>query len=570
MKRLFPFLKPYRLQLTIGPFFKLSEAVLEILIPTFMAMLIDNGINKGDSAYVVKMGVFMFIVATCGVIFALICQYSASIASQGFGTDVRNAMYKKIGTLSFSQIDKFGTSSLINRITGDVNQLQGAVAMLIRLVIRAPFLCIGGLVMAMMIDMKLSVIFMIVIPLFVFVLFLVMFRAVPLYKSVQKKLDTLTLVLRENLSGVRVIRAFAGVKKERERFNEKNDDFARTAIRVGRIAALTNPLTTIIMNLAAIAVIYFGGIRVNTGNLTQGEVIAFINYITQILNAMIVLANLVVMYTKAYASALRVSEVLAAEPEITYGDKDFNTDSENIIEFKNVSLRYGGGRAAAIENINLAVKRGETLGIIGGTGSGKSTLVSLIPRFYDATEGSVLLGGTDIREIKEEEIRANVAIVQQRANLFSGTIKENLRIAKADVTEEEMRAAATTAQAVEFIDRLPNGLDTYVSESGNNLSGGQKQRLCIARALVKNAPILILDDSASALDFATDAALRKAIKENTSSKTVIIVSQRVNTVKNADRIVCMDDGEIAGIGTHEELLASCGIYHEICVSQEQI
>ena len=570
MKRLFPFLKPYRLQLTIGPFFKLSEAVLEILIPTFMAMLIDNGINKGDSAYVVKMGVFMFIVATCGVIFALICQYSASIASQGFGTDVRNAMYKKIGTLSFSQIDKFGTSSLINRITGDVNQLQGAVAMLIRLVIRAPFLCIGGLVMAMMIDMKLSVIFMIVIPLFVFVLFLVMFRAVPLYKSVQTKLDTLTLVLRENLSGVRVIRAFAGVKKERERFNEKNDDFARTAIRVGRIAALTNPLTTIIMNLAAIAVIYFGGIRVNTGNLTQGEVIAFINYITQILNAMIVLANLVVMYTKAYASALRVSEVLAAEPEITYGDKDFNTDSENIIEFKNVSLRYGGGRAAAIENINLAVKRGETLGIIGGTGSGKSTLVSLIPRFYDATEGSVLLGGTDIREIKEEEIRANVAIVQQRANLFSGTIKENLRIAKADVTEEEMRAAATTAQAVEFIDRLPNGLDTYVSESGNNLSGGQKQRLCIARALVKNAPILILDDSASALDFATDAALRKAIKENTSSKTVIIVSQRVNTVKNADRIVCMDDGEIAGIGTHEELLASCGIYHEICVSQEQI
>ena len=570
MKRLFPFLKPYRLQLTIGPFFKLSEAVLEILIPTFMAMLIDNGINKGDSAYVVKMGVFMFIVATCGVIFALICQYSASIASQGFGTDVRNAMYKKIGTLSFSQIDKFGTSSLINRITGDVNQLQGAVAMLIRLVIRAPFLCIGGLVMAMMIDMKLSVIFMIVIPLFVFVLFLVMFRAVPLYKSVQTKLDTLTLVLRENLSGVRVIRAFAGVKKERERFNEKNDDFARTAIRVGRIAALTNPLTTIIMNLAAIAVIYFGGIRVNTGNLTQGEVIAFINYITQILNAMIVLANLVVMYTKAYASALRVSEVLAAEPEITYGDKDFNTDSENIIEFKNVSLRYGGGRAAAIENINLAVKRGETLGIIGGTGSGKSTLVSLIPRFYDATEGSVLLGGTDIRDIKEEEIRANVAIVQQRANLFSGTIKENLRIAKADVTEEEMRAAVETAQATEFTDRLPEGLDTYVSESGNNLSGGQKQRLTIARALVKNAPVLIMDDSASALDFATDAALRKAIKENTASKTVIIVSQRVNTVKSADRIVCMDDGEIAGIGTHEELLASCGIYHEICVSQEQI
>ena len=570
MKRLFPFLKPYRLQLIIGPFFKLSEAVLEILIPTFMAMLIDNGINKGDGDYVVRMGIFMFIVATCGVIFALICQFSASIASQGFGTDVRNALFKKIGTLSFSQIDKLGTSSLINRITGDVNQLQGAVAMLIRLVIRAPFLCIGGLVMAIAIDLKLSIIFMIVIPLFILVLFLVMFKAVPLYKSVQTKLDKLTLVLRENLSGVRVIRAFAGVRREKKRFDDKNDDYARTAIRVGRIAALTNPLTTIIMNLAAIAVIYFGGIRVNTGNLTQGEVIAFINYITQILNAMIVLANLVVLYTKAYASALRVSEVLAEEPEITYGDKKFNADNNTAIEFKNVSLRYGGSRAAAIENINLAVRKGETLGIIGGTGSGKTTLVSLIPRFYDVTGGAVTLGGVDIKELAESEIRDNVAVVQQRANLFSGTIKENLRIAKADATDEEMRLAAETAQATEFIDRLEKGFDTYVSQSGNNLSGGQKQRLTIARALVKNAPILILDDSASALDFATDAALRKAIKENTASQTVIIVSQRVNTVKNADRIVCMDDGEIVGVGTHDELIKTCDIYHEICVSQEQI
>lgn len=570
MKKLFPFLKPYRLQLTIGPFFKLSEAVLEILIPTFMAMLIDNGINMGDRSYIIKMGVFMFIVATCGVIFALICQYSASFASQGFGTDVRNAMFKKIGTLSFTQLDKLGTSSLINRVTGDVNQLQGAVAMLIRLVIRAPFLCVGGLVMAMMIDLKLSIIFMIVIPLFILVLFLVMFKAVPLYQSVQKKLDKLTLVLRENLSGVRVIRAFAGVKREKERFGEKNDDYARTAIRVGRIAALTNPLTTIIMNLAAIAVIYFGGIRVNTGHLSQGEVIAFINYITQILNAMIVTANLVILYTKAYASATRVSEVLSAEPEIVYGSGKFNPDSEAAVVFDNVSLKYAGSRAAAIENINLTVKKGETLGIIGGTGSGKSTLISLIPRFYDATEGSVLLGGADIRELAENEIRDNVAIVQQRANLFSGTVKDNLRMAKADATDDEMRRAADTAQATEFIDRLNRGFDTQVSQSGNNLSGGQKQRLTIARALVKNAPILILDDSASALDFATDAALRRAIKENTASKTVIIVSQRVNTVKNADRIVVMDDGAIVGIGTHDELVKTCEIYHEICVSQEQL
>lgn len=570
MKRLFPFLKPYRLQLTIGPFFKLSEAVLELLIPTLMALLIDNGVNAGNRDYVIKMGILMLVIATCGVIFAYICQYSASIASQGFGTDVRNAMFKKIGTLSFTQLDKLGTPSLINRITGDVNQLQSAVAMLIRLVIRAPFLCVGGLIMAMTIDLKLSIIFMIVIPLFILVLFLVMFKAVPLYKSVQKKLDTLTLVLRENLSGVRVIRAFAGVKREKERFDDKNKDYADTAIRVGKIAALTNPVTTIIMNLAAIAVIYFGGIRVNTGHLSQGEVIAFINYITQILNAMIVVANLVVLYTKAYASALRVGEVLSVEPAIRYGEKSVGAKSENAVEFKNVSLTYAGSKVPALDNINLTVRIGETLGVIGGTGSGKSTLVSLIPRFYDVTQGEILLNGIPIKEYSEDALRSTVAIVQQRAALFSGTVADNMRMAKADVTMEEMRKAADVAQATEFIDRLEDGFDTHVSQGGNNLSGGQKQRLTIARALVKNSPILILDDSASALDYATDANLRRAIKENTDSQTVIIVSQRVNSVKDADRIVVLDDGEIVGIGTHRELIKTCEIYKEICYSQEQI
>lgn len=570
MKRLFPFLKPYRLQLTIGPFFKLSEAVLELLIPTLMALLIDNGVNAGDKGYVIRMGILMLVIATCGVIFAYICQYSASIASQGFGTDVRNAMFKKIGTLSFAQLDKFGTPSLINRITGDVNQLQSAVAMLIRLVIRAPFLCVGGLIMAMAIDLKLSIIFMIVIPLFILVLFLVMFKAVPLYKSVQKKLDTLTLVLRENLSGVRVIRAFAGVNREKERFDDKNKDYADTAIRVGKIAALTNPVTTIIMNLAAIAVIYFGGIRVNTGHLSQGEVIAFINYITQILNAMIVVANLVVLYTKAYASALRVGEVLSVEPTIKYGEKQVSAKSENAVEFKNVSLTYAGSKVPALDNINLTVRTGETLGVIGGTGSGKTTLVSLIPRFYDVTEGEVLINGAPIKDYSEDELRDTVAIVQQRAALFSGTVADNLRMAKADATMEEMRAAADVAQATEFIDRLEDGFDTHVSQGGNNLSGGQKQRLTIARALVKNSPILILDDSASALDYATDANLRRAIKENTDSQTVIIVSQRVNSVKDADRIVVLDDGEIVGIGAHRELIKTCEIYKEICYSQEQI
>lgn len=569
MKKLFPFLKPYRLQLTVGPFFKLAEAVLELLIPTLMAFLIDKGINMGNSSYVIKMGIVMFVIATFGVIFAYICQYSASIASQGFGTDLRNAMFKKIGTLSFSQVDKFTSPSLLNRLTGDVNQLQSAVAMLIRLVIRAPFLCIGGVIMAVAIDLKLSIIFMIVIPLFIFVLFLVMFKAVPLYKSVQSKLDALTLVLRENLSGVRVIRAFAGVGRERKRFNDKNTDYSDTAIRVGKIAALTNPATTIIMNFAAIAVIYFGGIRVNTGHLSQGEVIAFINYITQILNAMIVVANLVVLFTKAYASSIRVSEVLSAEPEIVYGTLGKGGNSENAIEFKNVSLTYGKSKVAAAENINLEIKKGETLGIIGGTGSGKTTLISLIPRFYDATKGQVLIDGNDVKEYSEDYLRQEIAIVQQRAALFAGTVADNLRMGKNNATEEEMKKAADVAQASEFIDRLEDGYNTYVSQGGNNLSGGQKQRLTIARALIKNSPILILDDSASALDYATDAALRKAIKENTDSKTVIIVSQRVNSVKDADRIVVMDDGEIVGIGTHSSLFNTCEIYKEICVSQEQ-
>lgn len=569
MKRLFPFLKPYRLQLTIGPFFKLSEAVLEILTPTLMALLIDNGINAHNWDYIIRMGIIMFVIATCGVGFAYICQYSASIASQGFGTDVRNAMFKKINSLSFSQLDKFGTPSLINRVTGDVNQLQSAVAMLIRLVIRAPFMCIGGLVMAMAIDLKLSIIFMVVIPFFILVLFLVMFKAVPLYKSVQHKLDKLTLVLRENLSGVRVIRAFAGVKREKERFNNKNTDYADTAIRVGKIAALTNPATTIIMNIAAIAVIYFGGIRVNTGHLSQGQVIAFINYITQILNAMIVVANLVVLYTKAYASALRVSEVLAVDPDIKYGGETVSPKSDNAVEFKNVSFTYKGSKVPAVDNINLNIKTGETLGIIGGTGSGKTTLVSLIPRFYDVTEGEIFINGVNVRNYDEKTLRDEIAIVQQRAALFSGTIADNMRMAKKDATDAQMRKAAQVAQATEFIDRLENGFETYVSQGGNNLSGGQKQRLTIARALIKNSPILILDDSASALDYATDANLRRAVKENTDSNTVIIVSQRVNSVKNADRIVVMDDGEIVGIGTHKELFENCEIYKEICFSQEQ-
>lgn len=569
MKKLFPFLKPYRLQLIAGPIFKLSEAVLEIILPTLMALLIDNGINKNDVGYTVRMSGIMLIIATLGAVFAYICQYSASIASQGVGTDIRNAMYKKIQTFSHKETDRFGTPSLINRVTGDVNLIQNAVAMLIRLVIRAPFLCVGGLVMAMILDLKLSVILMTVIPLFVIILSIIMKKAVPLYKKVQDKLDALTLILRENLSGVRVIRAFAGNESERKRFSDANREYADSAVFVGKIAALTNPLTTVIMNLAIAAVIWFGGIRVNIGAMTQGQIIAYINYITQILNAMIVVANLVVLFTRAYASCKRVSEVLETEPSVKDGGGAKGSIGDAKIKFENVSLAYNKSGAKALSDISFEVRTGETIGIIGSTGSGKSSLAGLVPRFYDATDGRVLVDGEDVRDYKLSELRDKIGIVQQKATLFSGTVKENLRMGKPDADDEEIKRAAEIAQAAEFIPRLENGYDSQISQSGTNLSGGQRQRLTIARAIIKNPEILIMDDSASALDYATDAALRKAIKENTRDMTVIIISQRVNTVKNSDRIIVLDDGKIAGIGTHDELLRTCGEYREICISQEQ-
>ena len=570
MRTLFPFLKPYRLQLVIGPFFKLSEAVLEILIPTLMALLIDNGVNRGDTGYILKIGALMLVIATCGVIFAYICQYSASIASQGFGTDVRNALFRHINTFSYPQLDRFGTSSLINRLTGDVNQLQSAVAMLIRLVIRAPFLCVGGLIMAMILDVKLSIIFMIVIPLFVVVLILVMTKAVPLYQSVQKKLDHLALVLRENLSGIRVIRAFARTDHERKRFSESNASYADTAIHVGKIAALTNPVTTIIMNLAILAVIWFGGLRVNTGNMTQGQIIAFINYITQILNAMIIVANLVVLYTRAYASAKRVGEVFGVTPDMSDG-RESQKEKHTLpcVSFNHVSLRYAGTSENALSDITFHASKGEIIGIIGGTGSGKSSLISLIPRFYDATEGTVSLYGRDVRDYPQTVLRDKIGIVPQRAVLFSGTVSENLRFGEENATVQQLEQAASIAQASEFIDKLPYGYDTHLSQGGTNLSGGQRQRLTIARALVKQPDILILDDSSSALDYATDSRLRQAIREHTQDMTVFIVSQRVNSVRDADQILVLDDGCLVGAGTHRQLLNTCQVYQEICHSQAQ-
>lgn len=587
MKQLTKFLKPYKRLLFIGPFFKLLEAILELFLPFFMAKIIDIGVANGDRNYILRMGGIMLLTALVGGGCALICQYSASLVSQGVGTDIRNAIFNHIGTLSNAELDKFGTSSLINRITGDVNQVQLAVAMLIRLVIRAPFLCVGGLFMSFMLDIKLSLIILIVLPIFVIILLLTMKRTVPLYRAVQGKLDQIALVLRENLSGVRVIRAFARTDYELEKFAVRNKEYKDNAVRVGKLSALLNPLTSFILNVAIGAIIWFGGVRVNTGYMSTGEVIAFVGYVTQILAALIVISNLVIIFTKAYASAGRVAEVLGTQSSIVspplgsqHTVRSKTGKSECIVEFKDVSMAYkkglldgkssDNGEAGKydIEHISFRIKRGETIGIIGGTGSGKSTVINLIPRFYDINQGSILVNGIDVREYKLEELRENIGIVPQKTVLFTGTIAENIRWGKENATEEEVKRAADIAQASEFIECLPDGYDTVIRRGGVNVSGGQRQRLTIARALIKQPEILVLDDSFNALDFATDAALRKAIKTYTKDMTTFIVSQRASTIRNADQIIVLNEGSIAGIGTHVELMQSCQVYQEICQSQE--
>lgn len=569
MLKLARFLKRYRKQVIIGPIFKLIEAIFELIVPIITAKMIDNGVRTGNIPYIWRMGGIMLLLGVTGLCSALICQKLASIASQGFGTVVRSEMYRHINTFSHAEIDRFGTPSLITRITNDVNQLQYAVAMLIRLVIRAPFLAVGAIVMAMLIDLPLASVFLIATPLIVLILYIIMSRSVPYFRVMQKKLDRISLISREGLSGVRVIRAFTKQESEQQRFNEAADDQTETAIRVGRLSALLNPLTYTVMNFAIIAIIWFGGARVNTGSLTQGEVIAFVNYMTQTLLALIVVANLVVTFTKASASAARVNEVLdtitsVPETNISPTIKQANAPK---IEFQDVSFSYSGTDKYAVSNLNFRIMPGETVGIIGGTGSGKTTLVSLIPRFYDVTKGKILLDGVDVRDYSFAELRGEIGMVPQEAVLFSGTIESNLRWAKKDASAEEMERALKIAQAYDFVSALPAGIKSPVNQGGKNFSGGQKQRLTIARALVGSPKILILDDSASALDFATDAALRKSIKNETAGMTVLIVSQRVSTIRRSDKIIVLDDGAVAGIGTHEQLMQSCEVYQEICLSQ---
>ncbi len=586
MFRLVKYLKPYIKQVTLGPAFKLLEAILELMIPLLMAKLIDNGVKANNSSYIYLMGGLMLLTAVIGAGSAFICQYYASIASQGFGTTMRNLLFKKIQSFSFSEIDKIGTPSLINRITSDVNQLQFAVAMLIRLVIRVPFLCIGGVVMAMIINVKLSLVLLITMPLFAAFLYIVMSKSIPMYKSVQKKLDTLSTVIRENLSGARVVRAFARLDKERERFIKNNKEYADNSIKVGRISALLNPVTTVIINLGIAAILWFGGYQVYEGSMTQGEIIAYINYVNMILSALIVLANLVITFTKAAASAARVNELLDLQPSIAdlsagqlKSPNDFLNLSgakhavkkaeEPIIEFSNVSFSYDRSAENVLQDISFKIGKGQVAGIIGSTGAGKTTLINLIARFYDTVEGTVCINGTDVKKLKQNDLRNKIGMVPQKSVLFSGTIEENLKWGKPDATRDDMIKAAKVAQAYEFIEKKPEGFDTQLVQGGRNLSGGQKQRLAIARALIKKPEILILDDSSSALDYATDASLRRELKENLTDTTVIIVTQRVAAIRNADLIIVMDEGEIVGMGKNEELLESCAVYREIVNSQDE-
>lgn len=571
MFRLARFLKAYKKQVILGPVFKLTEAVFELIVPLVMARVIDVGIMNRDTGYVLRMGGLMVALGAVGLLCALICQYFASIASQGFGTTLRNRLFRHINSFSHAEIDRFGTPSLITRLTNDVNQLQYAVAMLIRLVVRAPFLAIGAIVMAVSIDAKLSIILLIAMPVIVLVLYLVMSRTVPLYRTIQKKLDRISLLSRENLSGARVIRAFSKQESEKQRFAGAGEDLAHTSVRVGKLSALLNPITFVIMNLGIVAIVWFGGYRVQEGGMTQGEIIAFVNYMTQILLALIVVANLVITFTKAAASAARVNEVLDTESSIREETdeevKEMRRTGEAKIEFQNVTFRYGQEEDASLENISLRILPGQTVGIIGGTGSGKSTLVNLIPRFYDVQQGRVLVDGVDVKGYPLRQLRGKIGMVPQRAVLFAGTIAQNMRWGRKEAGEEEIRQALDIAQAREFVDKLPEGLEAPVTQEGKNFSGGQRQRLTIARALVGRPEILILDDSASALDFATDAALRRAIRKETQGMTVLIVSQRASTIRDADQIIVMDDGRAVGIGTHDRLMESCEVYREICLSQ---
>lgn len=572
MRNLLIYLKDYKKESIIGPLFKLLEATFELIVPVIMARIIDIGIKNQDTLYIWKMGAVLVIFGILGLTCSLLAQYFAAKAAVGFGTALRHDLFWHIENLSHAEVDKAGSSTLVVRMTSDVNQVQSGVNLVLRLFLRSPFIVVGALVMAFTINWKAAMVFVVTVPLLAFVIYRIMVITIPLYKKVQRELDEVLLTTRENLTGVRVIRAFRTQKLERETFEHKSDVLMAIQMHVGKISASLNPLTYIIVNAGIIAVIWFGGIQVNVGDMTQGEVIALVNYMTQTLLALVALANLIITFTKALASAGRINEVFAMKPGIVDGNEKESAvqqteEPKTAVSMEDVTFYYQKSKEPALEHISFTAKKGETIGIIGGTGSGKSTLVSLIPRFYDVTEGRVFVNGKDVREYKVENLRSKVGMVPQKAVLFHGTIRDNMKMGREDASDEEIFEALKTAQALEIVENKPGKLDTVLSEGGKNLSGGQRQRLTIARALVRNPEVLILDDSASALDFATDANLRKAIAEDTNNMTVFIVSQRAASIMHADKIIVLDDGQMVGYGTHQELLKQCEVYQEICYSQ---
>ena len=565
MKELLKYLRHYIKESILAPLFKMLEASFELFVPLVMAAIIDTGIKNSDKPYIFKMAMVLVGLAIVGFISALTAQYFAAKASVGFGKELRGDLYRHINTLSYSEIDKIGTSTLITRLTADVNQMQTAVNLFLRLFLRSPFIVIGAVVMAFTVDPKTAIIFAVSIPLLAAVVFGIMFYSVPIYKKVQNRLDSVMRITRENLSGVRVIRAFNHEQKEIEDFDKCSEELKDMQLYGGKISAYLNPITYVIVNLSIVLIIYVGGIQVNIGRLTQGEVISLINYMSQVLVELIKLSNLIINLTKSVACGNRIYDVFKIKPSINDGS-GIKTNGEAAVEFDHVSATYAGSKEKSLDSLTLSIPRGSTVGIIGATGSGKTTLISLIPRFYDVSEGSLKVNGTDVRNYNVDELRKLIGVVPQKAALVSGTVRDNVKWGRPDATDEEIIEALKTAQALDFVNEK-DGLDSKILQGGKNLSGGQIQRLTIARALVRKPEILILDDSSSALDFATDAALRRAIKADTDNMTVFIVSQRFSTIKNADMIIVLDDGSVCGIGKHDELFENCEEYRDICESQ---
>ena len=575
MKKLLKYLKDYKLESVMGPLFKMLEASFELFVPLVMANIIDTGIKNADQPYIWKMCGMLILLAAIGLTCSLTAQYFSAKAAVGFGTALRNDLFRHINSLSYREIDTIGTSTLITRMTSDINQVQSGVNLVLRLFLRSPFIVFGAMIMAFQVNVRAALIFVVAIPLLSIVVFGILLISMPLYKKVQKQLDRVLLTTRENLLGARVVRAFNRQQDEMKKFDEENSLLVNSQVFVGKISALMNPITYVIVNGATIILIWTGAWQVEGGIITQGEVVALVNYMSQILVELVKLANLIITISKSLACANRISAVFEETSSIEdkAGTVALAANAEGAqeqpakVEFASMDFAYAGSSENALSQISFRAMRGQTIGIIGGTGSGKSTLVNLIPRFYDATGGRVLVDGVNVKDMPLQALREKIGIVPQKAVLFKGTLRDNIRWGKPDATDEEIYHALEIAQARDFVDSKDEGLDLMIQQGGKNLSGGQKQRLTIARALVRNPEILVLDDSASALDFATDAALRKAIRENTKDMTVFLVSQRATTIKNADQILVPDDGNLVGRGTHKELLDTCEVYREICFSQ---